>query len=61
MQNVLMSLLHIKRGEGGTLEVSSSATVATCSRTGCYVWKEMWAVENGGGCACRQLFSVTWR
>jgi len=47
-----MSLLHKKRGEGGTLEVSSSDAVAVCSRIGHCVRKEMWAVESDGGCAC---------
>lgn len=46
-----MSLLQIKRGEGGTLEISISDTAALCSRTECCVWKEMWAVGSDGGCA----------
>lgn len=56
-----MSLLHIKRGEGGTLELYSSDTVDMCSRTERYVWKKMWAVGNDGGCERIQLSSVTWR
>lgn len=51
MWKVLMSLLQIKRGEGGTLEVSISDTAALCSRTERCVWKEMWALGSDGGCA----------
>lgn len=36
-----MSVLHIKRGEGGTLEVSSNDAVAICSRTEHHIGKEM--------------------
>lgn len=56
-----MSLLQIKRGEGGTLEVSITDAATLCGRTESYVWKEMWAVENDGGCAGEHLSSVTWR
>lgn len=56
-----MSQLQTKRGEGGTLKVSISDVAALCSRTESYVWKEMGAAENDGGCAGVQLSSVTWR